>query len=170
MSVEPKPSASPMLSLIRRAADDAHVPRSIALAFAWLESTFDPAREGDLRWHEKREGELYRLHVLQGPRFARNPWRTQAALWHSYGLFQLLAPYHCDDDADPRSLLDPTTNARKGCALLRSLHLRSHGDVRAMRLAYVGCGLDGQRCAEAVTRDVLTRLDAALARFSSEGA
>lgn len=143
-----------MIALVRRVARDLGVPEAVALAFAELESGFNPAVQGDQQWPEKRP-ELYRTLVLD----TSNPYRQDASLWHSYGLFQLLAPYHVQVGEHPHVLLDPELNARRAVAQIKRLLRQAAGDVAGARLAYIGCGVDGARCAAAVT-------EAALARFA----
>lgn len=149
--------------LITRIARAQGVPVDVALAFAWLESRFDPRREGDRQWAFKRASK-YRELVLDAPKFAANPWRTDAGRWHSYGLYQLLAPYHTLADEDPRKLLDPQINAERGIAEIRRLYQRYH-DANAVRLAYVGCGPDGRGCPSDKVADVLGKLQRARALF-----
>lgn len=153
-----------MQQLVRNAALAAHVEPSIALAFAECESNFNPRAEGDLQWPYKREP-LYRELVLENPRFRDNPWRADPTKWHSYGLFQLLAPYHVKSHEDPRRLLDPTTNAVRGCAYIARLLEQTKGDVYAARLAYIGCGPDGSRCSTEAVALARAKLRAALARY-----
>ena len=126
----PSPSTvSAMESLIRRTARRHGVPEPIALATAWLESRMNPDAEGDLLWH------------LDEDRFERVvpndfSWRWQRDLWHSYGLFQLLAPYHVARSENPTVLLDPEINANRAMVALKRLIKRHKGDVNAVRLAY----------------------------------
>lgn len=148
-----------MRALITRVAQQHGVPVPIALAFAWLESRFDPTAEGDKQWAFKRP-DKYRSLVLDSARFANNPWRTEAARWHSYGLFQLLAPYHTKPDEDPRALLDPETNAQRGIATIANLLEQHDGDPIAARLAFAGAlklgpetqAMLGKRLREALDR------------------
>jgi hypothetical protein len=155
-----------MRDLIREVAAAQGVPPYIALAFADLESGFDPNAKGDTHWHLKDGGALYRKSVLENVRFARNPARNDPTAWHSYGLFQLLAPFHAGGSEHPKVLFDPRVNATRGVAFIGKLLKRYGGDVHKARLAYVGCGADGSRCdAEYVAR-VRERLDKALAKWS----
>jgi hypothetical protein len=154
-----------MITIITAAAERHNVPPAVALAFAWLESHFVPETEGDKGWHLRKGGELYQKHVLGSERFNLNPARLDAPQWHSYGLFQLLACYHCLPQEHPRELLDPRLNAERGVAEIARLLARTNGDARAARLAYVGCGTDGHKCAESVVADVVTKLHAAITRF-----
>lgn len=115
--------------IVRAEAMRQGVPVEIAMATARIESNFDQTREGDLNWH------------LNRARFERfvpetSPFRGTPELWHSYGLFQLLAPYHVKGDEDPRILLDPQINAQRGVATLRRLLLVHHGDPGLVRLHY----------------------------------
>lgn len=158
---------SDITETIRRAADRHRVPRAVALAFSWVESRHDPAREGDLDWHLRRGGELYRRKVLDAPRLTYNPARSRPELWHSYGLFQLLAVYHVEPREDPRALLDPSTNADRGCAVIARMLARTEGDVHAARLGYIGAGYDGAGVGAAHRVLVRSRLNAALERWRS---
>lgn len=125
------------IKLIREEAAKQGLPASIALAFAEAESGFDPLAEGDKQWPDKQP-ELYRKLVLEDPRRAANPARTQRELWHSYGLFQLLAPYHARPKEDPRVLLEPRLNAQRGIAFIKSLLAKHRDDLVEARLAYAG--------------------------------
>lgn len=145
-----------MIALIRRIARELGVPAAVALAFAEVESRFNPRAEGDLQWAAKRP-ELYARLVRDHPAFADNPARLEPAAWHSYGLYQLLAPYHAQATEHPRVLLDPELNARRGIGYLRRLLRQTNNDVAAARLAYIGCGPDGSRCSDQVTTEALQR-------------
>lgn len=127
----PRPDFVAIRAMIRAEATKQGVPPEIALATARVESGFDPTREGDLQWHTKTA------------RFDRvvsdqSPWKRQPELWHSYGLFQLLAPYHVEPNEDPRVLLDPRVNTERGVRTLKRLLLVHHGDTDRMRLYYTG--------------------------------
>jgi soluble lytic murein transglycosylase-like protein len=150
-----KPVDPAIIALIRAEADRQHVPRAIALAFAAVESAFNPQAEGDLNWPTKRDGALYREHVLEQVRLMHNPARNDPAAWHSYGLYQLLAPYHVPAHLHPRELLRPGLNAEIGIRFIASLLKQAGGDPAKARLAYVGCGLDGRRCSEGTRENVL---------------
>lgn len=154
--------------IIVRSADRHGIPRRAALAFAWIESRFDPDAEGDLEWHEKRDGRLYRTHVLRAARFAQNPARSDAKCWHSYGLFQLLACYHCEGHEHPSALLDPELNADRGCRMIARLLRRANGDIRSARLAYIGCGYEGELCSDKTVSAAVDALTAALLRFRDQ--
>jgi Transglycosylase SLT domain len=155
-------------AIIRAAADKAGLSRRVALAFAWIESRHNPRAAGDLLWHERDGGKLYRLHVLGQKRLANNPDRERRELWHSYGLFQLLACYHVLDTESPLRLYDPVVNAERGCAAIARLIRRTKGDVRGARLAYVGCGYDGSQCSAAIVARVSRELEHALEKFAGE--
>jgi hypothetical protein len=157
-----------LVSLIRESADRHGVPRQVALAFAWCESRLRADCQGDLDWHERMGGDLYKRHVMGNARLKFNPWRQQPALWHSYGLFQLMACYFTAPAEDPRALLDPRINAERGCAEIRRLLVLTKDDVRAARLAYVGCGPSGSQCAAVVRDSYLVKLSSALQRYSAE--
>ncbi len=166
----PRPlTSAQVVALIRREAAAQGVPPAIALAFADIESRLNPNAEGDLNWHERDNGARYKKHVLANKRLAKNPARLEPQAWHSYGLFQLLAPWHVDADEHPRSLLDPSVNARKGVAAIKQALKQAKGDPYGARLAYVGCGVDGSACDAETARDVLEKLRKALAKRGSAG-
>lgn len=152
---DPK-QAPEMKALISRLAVQAGVPVPVALATAWLESRFNPNAEGDLLWHTrdaKFEAAVPKNH----------PFRSDRALWHSYGLFQLLAPYHVKMNENPLVLLDPEINAQRGIAFLARLMRKHAGNVDAVRLAYTG-----QLHAAADSKNQLETLErwhSALAKF-----
>lgn len=149
------------IEVIRREAERQGVPLKVALAFAWLESRLNDAAEGDALWAIKRP-EMYKKLVVENPAFVDNPWRDEAPRWHSYGLFQLLAPYHVQGREDPRSLLNPTTNAQRGVALIKRLLVKYNGDVNAARIAYTGAS---GTTAE-YKKDLLARLRDAQTKFA----
>ncbi len=138
-------------------AAEAHaqgVPPRLALAFADHESRLDPLAEGDRQWPYRDGGALYRRHVLERPELAHNPWRTDPSVWHSYGLFQLLAPFHVQAHEHPHVLLDPRINAQRGIATIRRYLGQAAGNLYDTRRRYVGCGPDA-RCAP----ETLERID-----------
>lgn len=150
-----------MKALITRIARAWGVPVQVALAFAWLESRFDPRADGDEQWAQKRP-EKYRELVLDAPRFADNPWRTDAARWHSYGLFQLLAPYHTLPTEDPWALYDPEINAERAMKTLANLLARHDGDPIKARLDFAGAsklGPETQAMLSKRMRDALVRFE-----------
>lgn len=156
------------MQLIREAADRHGVSRRIALAFAWCESRFNPAAEGDLVWHERHAGALYRKHVLHNPRLQSNPARLEPEVWHSYGLFQLLAPYHVLPLEHPRVLLDPVINADRGTAAIATHLERANGEVLAARFSYVGGGVAGSLLSPPQRQIVRESLQRALEQFAGE--
>lgn len=158
-----------IVQLVREAADRHGVPRRVALAFAWCESRLIPTAQGDLKWHERDGGRLYRERVQQNPRFRFNPARDQPERWHSYGLFQLLACYHVLPNERPERLLEPAVNAERGCAEIARLLMLARGDEKAARLKYIGCGFAGSNCAREVVADTLQKLERALRRYEHEG-
>jgi hypothetical protein len=164
-----QPHDNPAIVAIIRAAADRHgVPRQVALAFAWCESHLIASAEGDTSWHLRNDGALYRVKVLDNPRFRSNPARNIPHVWHSYGLYQLLACYHAQPDEDPRALLRPELNAERGVLEIgRLLHL-ARGDARAARLKYVGCGFSGSNCADAIATRYVDKLARAMERYRSE--
>lgn len=154
--------------IISQAAERHDVPRQVAFAFAWVESRMQPDAEGDLKWHEKRDGTLYERHVRANPKFQFNPWRDTPERWHSYGLFQLLACYHTLAHEDPRALLVPSTNADRALREISRLLRVTRGDVQAARLAYTGAGYQGTNVTAAVKAQTLLNLENALRRFSTD--
>lgn len=153
-----------MQRLIRLEAERQGVPPAVALAFADVESRLDPRAEGDKDWHLRKGGALYQKHVLGSKALEKNPWRNAPELWHSYGLFQLLAPYHVQPAEDPRALLDPRINILRGVGFIRNLLLRHKGDVSAARLAYTGNPGDPE-----VRADITSKFAAALGKWSDYG-
>jgi hypothetical protein len=168
-SQTPRDDDPRVVRVIVDAADRHDVPRQVALAFAWCESRLRPDAEGDLRWHERDGGTLYRSRVRDNPRYHDNPARLEPMCWHSYGLFQLLACFHALPHERPEVLLDPEINADRGCAEIHRLLFLCHGDVRAARLKYVGCGFDGSRCRDETVANYVNKLERALARYAHEG-
>lgn len=132
------PSArEPMIRLIRAEADRQGVPAPIALAVAEVESNFNPSAQGDLAWADKRPA-LYERLVRDNPKLAQNPARLEPKAWHSYGLFQLLAPHFVRAAEHPQVLLDPQVNAQRGVAFIKQLLKTHDDDIAKMRLAYAG--------------------------------
>lgn len=136
---KPQPKSTPkrdaMIALVRAEANRQGVPPPIALAMAEAESNFNPEAAGDLHWADKRPA-LYQTLVLEG--LPQNPMRLDRSAWHSYGLFQLLAPHHVRATENPAVLYDPQVNAQRGVAYLKGL-MRKHGDdVAQVRLAFAG--------------------------------
>lgn len=154
--VKPRPKPSDVQQTIRRVAASLGVEPAIALAFAELESGFDAHASGDLQWAEKRPAK-YRELVLDAAKFAHNPARGDPSAWHSYGLFGLLAPYHVRPNEHPHVLWDPEINAERGIQTIKRLLHRTNHDLAATRLSYVGCGSQGQRCADEYATKVLER-------------
>lgn len=115
---------------IRAEAARQGVPAHVALATAWVESRMNPHAEGDLRWHENESRFIERVP-------ASSPFRADRKLWHAYGLFQLLAPYHVRGNESPLVLLDVPTNVERGVKRLREL-LAVSKDLDEVRLRYVG--------------------------------
>ena len=155
-----------MITIIAHAAARYQLSADVALAFAWCESRFDPRAEGDLSWAERDTGKRYQRHVMSAVRLRENPARFDQKAWHSYGLFQLLAPYHVGDEQHPKELLDPELNAAIACKSIRSLLYRTGGDVEAARLLYVGLPLEGEST-KTQRELVLFNLRSALVRFST---
>jgi len=112
---------------------------AVALLFADVESGFSQGAIGDRNWPYR--GDNWERYVFNNPRLQGNPYLLDRELWVSYGVYQLLAPYHLhlyDPIANPRALLGLQTNVRLGVAKVKRL-LSKYGDVLAARLAYV-CG------------------------------
>ena len=138
---QPRAMAQPeVLALITHEAHAAGIDPRLAIAFAELESGLDPFAMGDGNWATRNNSEKYQRHVLANPRLAKNPWRTVPGLWRSYGLFQLLAPFHVLDNEHPQVLLDPQLNAHRGVRAVRSALEESGGNLYLARRRYVGCG------------------------------
>lgn len=154
-----------MVPLIRSIASAAGLPAAVALATAEVEGNFNPRAQGDLKWHEKKGGELYRKNVRDNPRFADNPARLQPELWHSYGAFQLLAPYHLEPNEHPHVLLDPTINAQRGVRMLARLFKHYNGDVAKVRVHY---GAGSQNVSEATRATLLERFLPAYEKWSRD--
>jgi soluble lytic murein transglycosylase-like protein len=156
-----------VVEIIVSAARASGVPVHVALAFADLESALHPGAEGDRDWSSRQGGALYRKHVLESVRLRDNPARLIPEAWHSYGLYQLAAAYHALPRENPAELLDATINATRGCAFIATLLKRTRADVERARLAYVGCGFDGERCSIVVRDKVKSRLRAALEKWGA---
>lgn len=154
-----------VLQAIVMAARKYSVPPYVALAFVDCESGFNEHAEGDIDWPFRRGGELYKKHVLGSPALANNPGRHDPAVWHSYGLFQMLAAYHVKPTEHPHALLDPKVNADRGCALIANLLKRSGGDIERARLAYTGAGFDGEKVAPEVALRTRERIRTALRKW-----
>ena len=161
-SPKPKTNSDEVRELIRAAAARYGVPAAVALAFADVESSFNPRAEGDRDWPTKRP-DKYRELVLE--RRATSPYAGKPELWHSYGLFQLHAAHHAQTNEDPRALLDPQVNTERAMRTIKRLLERSKGDPYSARLAYVGCGFEGQACSAAHVAKVRERLRVALERW-----
>jgi hypothetical protein len=157
-----------MIDLITAECQKQGVPARIALAFASIESGLHPDAEGDPRWYLMDGGERYRRYVLDNPDMQENPARLDREAWHSYGLFQLNAARNCGPLEHPRELLDPVRNVRGGVAKIAALLASAKGDVHAARLAYVGCGLTGSKCAKKHVAQVLAILDSELAKWPGD--
>lgn len=149
-----------MIRLIREEAARQGVPAPIALAVAEVESEFDPTAAGDRAWADKRP-ELYQRLVVNNPKLAQNPARLDRKAWHSYGLFQLLAPHFVRGAEHPNVLLDPKVNAQRGIAFIKNLLKRHGDDVSKMRLAYAGA----TNASAAEQERVLGRFTAAYTRW-----
>lgn len=151
-----------LVELIRREAALAGVPLQVALAFARVETNFNALAQGDLDWPKKKPAN-YRVLVLEGR--PTNPFRENAALWHSYGLFQLHAAHHVKGDEDPRVLLNPQVNVARAMATIARLLKASEGDPFEARFRYVGCGQAGANCADSERAKIREKLSKALSEF-----
>jgi len=129
------------------------VPPSVALATAWIESRMDPNAEGDKWWHEDPQ----RFEAVPKD----HPDRWNRKLWHSYGLFQLLAAYHVSKTEHPEILLSPQLNIERGVRKLAKLLLRYGTNLDKVRLAYTGARTTNQTNIEAT----LQRWHAALRKY-----
>lgn len=156
----PPPPA--LVALIRREAALAGVPLQVALAFARVETDFNPNAQGDLDWPKKKPAN-YRVLVKEGR--PTNPYRDQPELWHSYGLYQLHAAHHVKGDEDPRKLLDLAVNIPRAMTQIARLLQAAGGDPLEARYRYVGCGEGGAKCADSDRKRIRERLLAALAEF-----
>jgi soluble lytic murein transglycosylase-like protein len=160
----PSTNREEAIALIRAKARAAGVPEHIALAFADVESNFNPRAEGDRKWHERKDGELYRKNVRDNPRLKENPARLDPPAWHSYGLFQLLAPYFVEPAEHPRVLLDPEVNATRAMKVLKRLHEAYAGDTDKMRIHYAAGSL---HVSDEVRNQVLSRFQPALEKWKA---
>ena len=136
-------------ALIEREAQAQGVPPSLALAFAELESGFNPRAFGDRDWAARHPKQWREVQA----RLPDNPAIKDPAAWGSYGLFGLLAAYHVAPTEHPHVLFNPLLNAQRGVAAVKHALAHANGDLRSARLFYVGCGLDGSLCsAQSVAR------------------
>lgn len=94
--------------------------------------------------------------MLGNPALVRNPYRSDPSVWHSYGLFQLLAPYHVREGEHPTLLLDPRVNAQRGVRAVRTALEHSGGELYQARRRYAGCG-PGSGCERNTA--ILARID-----------
>jgi hypothetical protein len=140
--------------LIEREANAQGVPPSIALAFAELESGFNPRAFGDRDWPARHPKQWQEVR----DRMPDNPAINYPTVWGSYGLFGLLAAHHVGSHEHPHGLWNPTVNTQRGVGALKHALKRASGDVRAARLLYVGCGLDGSLCSPTYVARVIARL------------
>ena len=136
------------------------VPVRVALTFAWLESKFNEKAAGDLDW-AKNKPDKYKEFVLDNPNLRAHPLRNKKEVWHSYGLFQLLAPHVIKGTEDQASLYDARKNAQIGVGKLKALLKTHDGDVNKVRLAFAGALKLGMP----VQKDIITRLGDAYAQF-----
>ena len=158
----PEPS-SEIRGLIEREAAAQGVPPQVALAFAELESGFNPRAFGDRDWASRRTKQWNDVRRCM----PNNPAIDDPSAWGSYGLFGLLAAYHVQRTEHPQVLWDAALNTRRGVAAVKHALARASGDVRSARLLYVGCGLDGSLCSREHVARVDARLRSALAHWSN---
>ncbi len=151
--IQETPPENAIRAIVRREAIRQGVDPILALTWVQLESNFNPRAAGDLKWHLNRE--RFEKVVPKG-----NPYRSQPHLWHSYGLFQLLSPYHVRPGEHPHVLYDPVVNAARGVAFLKRKLQQAGGDPRRARLLYTGAW----RASQAHQDHVLGRLDRALTK------
>jgi hypothetical protein len=132
---------------------------AVALLFADLETGFKNVT-GDKNWPAKIRSDgrtNWETFVRDNPRYDDNPFRGDAALWLSYGPFQLLAPHHLykvNPDADPRILTQLPVNTKIGVQLVKKLYDQYNGDLAKMRIAFVCGGLSScpERASSVVAR------------------
>lgn len=153
-----------MIALIRSTARAAGLPEEIALATAEVESNFNPDARGDLQWHARRGGELYRKNVLNNPRLAANPARLQPERWISFGLFQLLSPHYVLPHEPPEALADPEVNTERGVRLLKRLYTLYDGDTDKIRVHY---GAGSLNVSDATRATLLGRFRKSLAKWKA---
>lgn len=158
------PAKRAVIAVINAAAAKHSVPPRIALAWAQVESGLNAAAEGDRQWHTYDGGKRYERLVRDNPRFSRNPFRLEPSRWHSYGLFQLLAPYHTGPTEDPKLLLDPRVNADRGVKRIAELLKQTGGDWQQARLLYTGAS----RSNEAKRAAVVAAISRAVAGTTDE--
>ena len=155
------PAQRTMMQFIAAKAHNAGVPPELALAFAWLESRFDPAAKGDALWAEKYP-DRYKRFVLENPALSANPYKHDRALWHSYGLFQLLAPHFVHGSEHPHLLYNIDVNTDRALTFIKRLLRENGGDFVATRLAYAGASkasADTQQLLESRVRSALHRFE-----------
>lgn len=155
------PKFAPMRLAIENAAKKHNVPLKYALAFAWLESRFNPRAKGDLKWHQWDDGARYKKFVLNNPTFANNPFRNTPEVWHSYGLFQLLAPHFLLGHENPAILFYPEINADRGVKKIANSLKTAKGDIGEARVIYAGAS----KLSQATKDELKRRLTEALALF-----
>ena len=139
---------SEIAELLSAEADRQGVDVRWVMAWAQKESNFHEDAEGDLNWPFRSGGRLYRENVLDNRAYDANPFRSDQAAWHSYGLFQLLSPHWLSKaestglvaaGSHPSVLLDPHVNAKLGVGMLKALYERTGGDFIAARMIAAGC-------------------------------
>jgi hypothetical protein len=153
-------------SLIEREANAQGVPPSVALAFAEVESGFNPRAFGDRDWPTRHPKQWQEVRA----RMPDNPAVNDPAAWGSYGLFGLLAAYHVTPHEHPHVLWNPIANTQRGVTAIKRALQRANGDVRSARLLYVGCGLDGSLCSARYAAGVIARLQNAAHRWRAPSA
>ena len=133
------PAQRTMMQYIAGKAHAAGVPTELALAFAWLESRFNPAAKGDLLWADKFP-DRYKRYVLENPALSANPYKHDRALWHSYGLFGLMAAHFTRGAEHPHLLYNHEVNTDRALVFIKRLLRENGNDPVATRLAYAGAG------------------------------
>lgn len=145
-AVRPSTLTPDLRAILDRAAQLAGVDARILYALAEVESGFNPLAEGDRDWPNRSDH--YKRFVLENKSLSTNPARNDPSAWHSYGLFQLLAPYHVTAKQHPKELLDPKLNAAKAALFVRRILGQTNGDLWAMRKRYIGAAaIDDTRLA-----------------------
>lgn len=149
---------SSIRAIITKIAQKYGVPPIVALKYAWLESKFNPNAEGDKEWNK---GPMFEKVVTKNKKFAKNPYRNDPSVWHSYGLFQLLAPYFVKGEESPRVLFDPQINTERAMIKIATALKMAGGDDRKARIIYAGAS----KSSSAVKDKILARYDSIAGEF-----
>lgn len=157
------PKFAPIRDMIAVSAKKYGVPLRVALAFAWLESRFNPKAKGDLNWAKWDNGSRYKKYVLNNPVFAKNPYRNTPEVWHSYGIFQLLAPHFVSGVENPAILYIPEINIDKGVKKIANSLKASKGNVAEARIIYAGAS----KLSAQTKKELADKINKALTLFPS---